>query len=321
MSSLFVAFCLAKNVTGNDNYITGTAIYRINDNTDKFREITFKGFPRNSDSLVTPFEKNSIILMVGHYVYEDNVTIIQSVPVSYSDDEYTLTQEDLPNSSPLLLYSAPLVPNSYISDNNGGRESFMLARRLYNRVTNNKQIDSKVIVLYLNENNRYNALKNNLKRTTYPTSDPQTSNTSSSRTTSSQGELDTQLENIEEKYAALTSQFPQKRQRINLQNSSFKPQNDKTTSPNFIEVISRIQKEASSAGPSHAESTQQVINEPNSQNTNETLTPTASFANETNTSINNNIPIEPTHSDTSILQGEKSDTNKKRLRPLLPAKK
>src|SRR6185437_5845756 len=76
MSSLFVAFCLAKNVTGNDSYITGTAIYRINDITDKFREITFKGFPRNSDSLVTPFEKNSIILMVGRYVCEDNVEYV-----------------------------------------------------------------------------------------------------------------------------------------------------------------------------------------------------------------------------------------------------
>ncbi|CAG8567921.1 12804_t:CDS:2, partial [Dentiscutata heterogama] len=194
----------------NDSYITGTVIYRINDNIDKFREITFKSFPRNSDSLVTPFKKNSIVLMVGCYVCEDNIeyiTIIQSVPVSYSDNEYTLTQEDLPNSSLLLLYSAPVVPNSYIPDNNKGRESFMLARHLYNGVTNNKQIDSKVIVSYLNENNCYNALKNNLKRTVLSVigCDAQASNTSSSRTTSSQGELDTQLESIEEKYAILTS--------------------------------------------------------------------------------------------------------------------
>ncbi|CAG8854955.1 34298_t:CDS:2, partial [Gigaspora margarita] len=208
----------------------------------------------------TPFEKNTIILMVGRYVCEDNVTIIQSVPVFYSDDEYTLTQEDLPNSSPLLLYSASVVPNSYIPNNNGGRESFILARRLYNGVTNNKQVDSKVIISYVNENNRYNSLKNNLKRTvlsvvgrlklgskrlphilasdiewTYPTNDPQPSNTSTSGKTSSQGELDTELESIEEKYATLTSQFPQKRQRTNLQNSSFKPPNDKTTSQNFVE--------------------------------------------------------------------------------------
>ncbi|RIB19003.1 hypothetical protein C2G38_2084173 [Gigaspora rosea] len=76
MSSLFVAFCFAKTVTGNDNYITGTALYQINDNTDEFREITFKGFTKNPDSLVIPFEKNSIILIVGHYVYKENVEYI-----------------------------------------------------------------------------------------------------------------------------------------------------------------------------------------------------------------------------------------------------
>ncbi|CAG8669683.1 2899_t:CDS:2 [Gigaspora margarita] len=287
MSSLFVTFCLAKNVTGNDSYITGTALYRINDNTDKFREITFKGFLRNPDSLVTPFEKNTIILMVGCYVCEDNVTIIQSVPISYSDDEYTLTQENLPNSSPLLLYSASIVLNSYIPNNNGGRESFMLARCLYNGVTNNKQIDSKVIISYVNENNRYNSLKNNLKRTvlsvveqlklgskrlphvlasdiewTYLTNDPQPSNASS--------------------------------------------------------IVSQIQKEASPAGSSHVVSTPQVINEPSTQTADETLNPTTSC---TNTSVNNNAPTEPIHSDAPILQGEKLEANRKRLRPLLPAKK
>ncbi|CAG8526147.1 6691_t:CDS:2 [Scutellospora calospora] len=350
MSSLFVAFCLAKNVTRNDNYITGTALYRINSNTNQFREITFKGFTRNPESLVTPFEKNSILLMVGYYVYEENieyVTIIQSVPVSYSNDEYTLTSEDLLNSSPLLLYSASVVLNSYIPDNNGGRESFMLARRLYNGVTNNKQIDSKVIVSYINENNRYNALKNNLKKTvlsvvgrlklesrrllhvlasdiewTYLTNDSQTSDTSSSGKVSSQGELDTQLESIEEKYVTLTSQFPQKKQRTNLQNSLSKLSNNKTTSPNFVEVVSQIQKETSSAGPSRIESTSQIINnESNSQVTNETFAPTTSCANKTNVSVNDNLLTESTHSDTSIIQSEKPKTNRKCLKTLLPAKK
>ncbi|CAG8783582.1 24789_t:CDS:2, partial [Racocetra persica] len=49
-------------------------------------------------------------------------TLIQSVPVSYFDDEYTLTPKDLPNSSPLLIYSASVVPNSYIPDNKGVRK-------------------------------------------------------------------------------------------------------------------------------------------------------------------------------------------------------
>ncbi|CAG8832691.1 25833_t:CDS:2, partial [Racocetra persica] len=103
-------FCFDKNIIENDNYITGTALYRINNDSNKFREIVFKGFSKNPNSLVTSFEKNSIVLMV---------TIVQSVPVSYSDDEYTLTPEDLPKSSSLLLFSASVIPNSYISDNNG----------------------------------------------------------------------------------------------------------------------------------------------------------------------------------------------------------
>ncbi|CAG8518498.1 6205_t:CDS:2 [Racocetra fulgida] len=91
---------------------------------------------------------------------------------------------------------------------------------------------------------------------------------------------------------------------------------------NYMIIVSQIQKEASSTGPSHAESTPQVINKTSLQNMNETLTPATFFANETNTSlINNNIPAEPTHSDTPIIQGEKSDTNRKHLRPLLLAKK
>ncbi|KAF0504551.1 hypothetical protein F8M41_019497 [Gigaspora margarita] len=38
----------------------------------------------------------------------------------------------------------------------------------------------------------------------------------------SQEEIDTHLNSIEEKYATLTSQLPQKRQKIDLQNSSFR---------------------------------------------------------------------------------------------------
>ncbi|CAG8633219.1 4901_t:CDS:2, partial [Racocetra persica] len=146
-------------------YITRTALYQINVDTDKFREITFKGFIKNSNSLITPFEKHAIVLIVGRYVYEEDVTVIQSVPVSYSNNEYTLTPDDLLNSSPLLLYFAFVVPNSYIPDNNGNRESFMLARQLYNGITNNKHVDSKIIVSYINKNNRYSALKNNLRKT------------------------------------------------------------------------------------------------------------------------------------------------------------
>ncbi|CAG8570268.1 5602_t:CDS:2, partial [Dentiscutata heterogama] len=57
--------------------------------------------------------------------------------------DYVLTSEDLSSSSPLLIYTATMVPNSYIPDNQGGQESFVMARRLYNGVTNNKNIKSK----------------------------------------------------------------------------------------------------------------------------------------------------------------------------------
>ncbi|CAG8790728.1 28275_t:CDS:2, partial [Dentiscutata erythropus] len=95
-------------------------------NIDEFREITFKGFTGSPNSLIVPFEKNCILLFTGRYVYEDleYVTLVQTVLLSYSEGDYVFTPEDLPNSSPLLIYSAPVVPNSYIPDNRGGRESF-----------------------------------------------------------------------------------------------------------------------------------------------------------------------------------------------------
>ncbi|KAF0444384.1 hypothetical protein F8M41_003489 [Gigaspora margarita] len=94
MSSLFVAFCFTKNVNRNDKCISGTALYRINHNVDKFRE----------------------------------VTLVQMVPIFSSEGDYVLTPEDLPSSSSLLIYSATIVANSYIPDNQDGRESFMMVK-------------------------------------------------------------------------------------------------------------------------------------------------------------------------------------------------
>ncbi|CAG8617006.1 7782_t:CDS:2 [Dentiscutata erythropus] len=94
--------------------------------------------------------------------------------------DYVLTPEDLPSSSPLLIYTATVVPDSYIPDNQGGRESFVMARRLYNGVTNNKNVESKVII---------SAFENWIKKTspysrsdiewTYVSSDFQPSSTTS----------------------------------------------------------------------------------------------------------------------------------------------
>ncbi|RIB09806.1 hypothetical protein C2G38_2207795 [Gigaspora rosea] len=113
------------------------------------------------------FQKISIVLLIGCYVYEDAeyVTLVQTILISSSERDYVLTPEDLLSSSSLLIYSAAIIADSYISNNQSSRESFMMARQLYNGVTNNKNIESKVIVSYKNENNRYNAMKNNLKKT------------------------------------------------------------------------------------------------------------------------------------------------------------
>ncbi|KAF0332775.1 hypothetical protein F8M41_021113 [Gigaspora margarita] len=79
--------------------------------------------------------------------------LVQAVPISSSKGNYILAPEDLPNSLPLLTYTTTIVSDSYIADNQDGQESFTLARWLYNRVTNNKNMDSRVIVSYTNENN------------------------------------------------------------------------------------------------------------------------------------------------------------------------
>ncbi|RIB20430.1 hypothetical protein C2G38_2179366 [Gigaspora rosea] len=54
-----------------------------------------------------------------------------------------ITPDDLSHSLPLLLYSAPVISNSYFSDNEFGRESFMLFKKLYNGVTSHINIESK----------------------------------------------------------------------------------------------------------------------------------------------------------------------------------
>ncbi|KAF0545614.1 hypothetical protein F8M41_002122 [Gigaspora margarita] len=76
MSSIFVSFCFIKTVSGGDKYVSGTGLYCIGNDVDAFREITFKGFTGNAESLVTPLEKNSIALVIGRYVYEENTEYV-----------------------------------------------------------------------------------------------------------------------------------------------------------------------------------------------------------------------------------------------------
>ncbi|RIB06973.1 hypothetical protein C2G38_2215704 [Gigaspora rosea] len=208
------------------------------------------------------------------------VTLVQTVLIFSSEEDYILTPENLLSSSPLLIYSAAVVADSYIPDNQGGRESFIMARLLYNGVTNNRNVESKVIVSYKNENNKYSAMKNNLKKTvlsgigrlkirskkfphilasdiewTYVSNDPLSSSTKPNAKGISEIEFDEHLDGIEEKYATLTSQVPQKRQNtrqnINLR-QSLSINNSASTSQNMNQhILSRAtcvedEKEAAS---------------------------------------------------------------------------
>ena len=46
------------------------------DYIDTFREITFRGFTGYSKSLVLSIEKNSIVLIIGWYMYEENIEYV-----------------------------------------------------------------------------------------------------------------------------------------------------------------------------------------------------------------------------------------------------
>ncbi|KAF0496506.1 hypothetical protein F8M41_020948 [Gigaspora margarita] len=105
-----------------------------------------------------------MILMLSERLHL-KIALIQTIPVSFSDTEYVPTSSDLLYSSPLLLFSALVVQSSCCPDNEEERESFILARYLYNGITNNKHVPSNVIVSYANENNQYNTIKNNLQKT------------------------------------------------------------------------------------------------------------------------------------------------------------
>ncbi|CAG8542927.1 940_t:CDS:2 [Acaulospora morrowiae] len=171
MSSIFVAFCFIESVTRNEKSITGSALYREDAEKDNFKEIIYRGYIGNSDNLILEFGKNSVVLMVGRHVLEGSeyLTLTQSVPILISSSENKLTRESLPRASPLLLFSAPVVANSYQSDEKGLRDSLMLSRKLYNGVNNCKNIDSNVIVSFNPSIPRYSQIKNHLKKTIFST--------------------------------------------------------------------------------------------------------------------------------------------------------
>ncbi|KAF0483986.1 hypothetical protein F8M41_023149 [Gigaspora margarita] len=171
-----------------------------------------------------------------------SLTLIQTVPISSSANDALLTPEDLPCTSSFLLFSAPAFQNSFLSLD-GNKECFILSKRLYNKVNNHRNIKAKITVSYDNLNNRYDAIKNNLKKTVmsvigqlkigkkntphiiasdiewnYARTNSKVSNISSEGKQKLKQDFDTLLESIEEKYAAMNSL--NKRQRINLRSNS-----------------------------------------------------------------------------------------------------
>ncbi|CAG8735051.1 21266_t:CDS:2, partial [Gigaspora margarita] len=333
-----------------DKYLSGTGLYRINKDVNAFREIIFKGFINNSESLILSLEKNSIVLMIGRYVYEENteyIVLIQTVPISFSNDTYVLTSTDLPYSSPMLQFSAPVVQNSYHPNNEGGRESFMLTRRLYNGVTNNKHVLSNVIILYVNENNHYNALKNNLQKTvlsvigrlkiesfnilhiiasdiewTYSNNESQSSGTLGKEKSRFYEELDNQLNSIEEKYATLSSQPSQKKPKLTLYSTTAKKSNNIPTSVNFTNIISQVRLNKHPSEPNNINSTPENTEHINSSKIyNSTISLSHTEKEADIAPINNNEPITTPFIDSSLSSDKNTKQAKKNLRPLLPLKK
>ncbi|RIB06714.1 hypothetical protein C2G38_2216364 [Gigaspora rosea] len=146
MSSVFIAFCFIKTVSGNSKFLNGTAVYRVSNDEDEFRELNYKGFTRNSDTLIVDFERNSIVLMIGRYVYHQNaeyLSLIQTIPLSSPQTDSDCVPEDLPYTFPLMIYFAPAITNSYKCK---------------------KGIESDVIMFYTNANGRYDSLKEGLKK-------------------------------------------------------------------------------------------------------------------------------------------------------------
>ncbi|RIB24187.1 hypothetical protein C2G38_2169284 [Gigaspora rosea] len=165
MSSVFIAFCFIKTVSRNSKFLNGTAVYCVSNDEDEFRKLNYKGFTGNSEILIVDFERNSIVLMIGRYVYHQNaeyLSLIQTVPLSSPQTDSNCVPEDLPYTFPLLIYSAPAVTSSYKSNDAIGRQSFMLSKKLYNPVTGQKGIESDMIVSYAN--GHYDSLKESLKK-------------------------------------------------------------------------------------------------------------------------------------------------------------
>ncbi|CAG8482222.1 17220_t:CDS:2 [Racocetra persica] len=96
----------------------------------------------------------------------------------------------------------------------------MLVRHSYNSVTNNKYVPSNVIISYTNKNNQYNAMKNNLQKTTYLNNESQSLGISGKEKSRSHEVLDNQLNIHTNEHPPESNDIDSIPENINQNNSS-----------------------------------------------------------------------------------------------------
>ena len=89
------------------------------------------------------------------------MTLIQSTNIYVDDDNLSL--EDLPEHSPLLMFSSP-VEHGFLMESDNDKHSFIMSKKLYNGVKKSKDVKNRIFVSYNNEGGRYNHLRKNIKR-------------------------------------------------------------------------------------------------------------------------------------------------------------
>ncbi|CAG8717324.1 14857_t:CDS:2, partial [Racocetra persica] len=159
----------------------------------------------------------------------------QTIPISISD-KIKLTPSDLFHASPLLLYSTPVIPDFYFSNNDLGIESFILSKKTLQwchwKQKYRVRIGTKKMLHIIASDIKWNYASNEQS--------PETSNKEKEK---AQNDINNHFDTIEEKYAKLSSSFLRKRKQSNLLTTSFSSKTQKAspeTEFNFLNTISQI---------------------------------------------------------------------------------
>ncbi|CAG8794151.1 9816_t:CDS:2, partial [Gigaspora margarita] len=249
MSSIFISFCFAKTVSG--------------------------GFTGSYELLILPFEKNAIVLMIS---------LVQAVPILSPDADYVPTPADFPNSSPLLLCLATVIPDSYLP---GRRLKVGLTKVLH-------IIASDIEWTYI--------------------SNYQSMLAPDKGKSCSRNFLDSQPDDIEEKYASLTSSSSIKKLNITLCSFSGKTAPKANTSTiNFMDILSQVQNSSMQSNAKHPSYTPRFTDDQNN------TTPSSSNANmathnnnKSSTPVDNAEPFTFVSLNTPILHQTEPESPKKR---------